>query len=361
MNPFDSIIKKIKYRHLQVPANPPAYEFCPKCDANLTLQKGYSNDLPFWNCRGCGEMLINPAVDAEDDIAWICDGCGAMLNVQEGFAEHGGEWKCEECGFINKIDPSEMYLSEDEYQTSLKDPYKGMSDEAVLALSVYEDIRSFHGREEVSLVKNQEDDVLYVRKILKEYDSSIYRFLLENPINHMPQLIGVYEGDNNLIIIEEYIEGKTLEEILQTKPLDEPLAIKITKDICRILTTLHNLEHPIIHRDIKPSNIIISSDGEVYLLDMNVAKWYKDEPEDTKLLGTLYYAAPEQLGYGFSASSEKSDMYAVGMLLNVMLTGKMPKEEKAQGAVWSIVEKCISMEPEKRYTAIELIEALDEL
>ena len=56
------------------------YEYCPRCDANLTLQKGYSNTLPYWVCKGCGEMLINPEV--EGDIAWICDGCGEMLNIQ---------------------------------------------------------------------------------------------------------------------------------------------------------------------------------------------------------------------------------------------------------------------------------------
>ena len=51
--------------------------------------------------------------------------------------------------------------------------------------------------------------------------------------------------------------------------------------------------------------------------------------KDTRLLGTLYFAAPEQFGYGFSASTIKADIYAVGILLNVMLTGKIPKEEKA--------------------------------
>ena len=105
---------------------------------------------------------------------------------------------------------------------------------------------------------------------------------------------------------------------------------------------------------------MICADGSVYLLDVNAAKWYKsEEVEDTKLLGTLYYAAPEQLGYGFAASSVKTDIYAVGILLNVMLTGKFPKEEKASGSIWNIIEKCICYETEKRFTDTELIEALD--
>ncbi|MBQ1894182.1 MAG: hypothetical protein II167_00640, partial [Clostridiales bacterium] len=44
------------------------HEFCPRCDANLTLQKGYINTLPYWVCKGCGEMLINPEVQADSDI-----------------------------------------------------------------------------------------------------------------------------------------------------------------------------------------------------------------------------------------------------------------------------------------------------
>lgn len=79
------------------------YEFCPRCDANLTLRKGYDNSLPYWICKGCGEMLINPEVSADDDIVWICDGCGAMLNIQLGFRKACGEWTCTEYDF-GKID-----------------------------------------------------------------------------------------------------------------------------------------------------------------------------------------------------------------------------------------------------------------
>ena len=81
--------------------------------------------------------------------------------------------------------------------------------------------------------------------------------------------------------------------------------------------------------------------------------------EDTRLLGTMYYAAPEQFGYGMSASSEKTDIYAVGVLLNVMLTGKIPKEEPVKGELWSVVERCICLEAKNRYTASELIEVLN--
>ena len=121
------------------------------------------------------------------------------------------------------------------------------------------------------------------------------------------------------------------------------------------------MEKPIIHRDIKPSNIMINCDLEVFLLDVNIAKWYKpEETEDTRLLGSLYFAAPEQFGYGFSASTEKADIYAVGILLNMMITGKFPKEKKAMGGIWNVIEKCISLNPDDRYSDDKLIEVLND-
>ena len=120
---FQQLVRNYINRNSRQYGDP--YEFCPRCDANLTLQKGYSNEYPYWICKGCGEMLINPAVDAEDDIAWICDECSAMLNIQEGFSTDCGCWKCTECGFENKIDSSEIYVTEDEYQAALHDVAKG--------------------------------------------------------------------------------------------------------------------------------------------------------------------------------------------------------------------------------------------
>lgn len=337
------------------------FEYCTKCDANLTLQKGYSNELPYWSCKGCGTLLINPEFDTDDDILWFCDGCETLLNTQDGFTTDCGDWKCAACGFVNKIDPSEIYLSEDEYQSSLNNPYKGLSDEEVLELSDYDEI-GIGGRPDIILIENRDNHKLYVKKILVNYDLSVYKYLLNNPIDFMPRLIAVYEGQNNLVIIEEYIKGKTIAQILEEKCFEYSDAINVAIKLCDILLDLHGQDKAIIHRDIKPSNVIITDDGDVYLLDINVAKWYKpDELEDTKMFGTMYFAAPEQFGYGFSASSVKSDIYSLGILLNVMLTGKLPKEERATGKIWHIIEKCISLEPEKRYCASELKNALESL
>ena len=342
------------------------YEICPHCGADLTMQKGYDNTLPNWICKGCGQMLINPNLDTDSNITWICDKCGSTLNVQPGFNESCGEWKCTECGFINKISQEEVYVSEDEYQADINNPYKGLSDEDALELSLYEEEGTIDDRKDIILVKSSEDGFRYVKKLLKTYDRTIYDYLKDHPIDHMPRICRVYESNNCLIVIEEYVEGTTLADLLEkndsVKPLDSKYAIRIAKSICEILKVLHSLPTPIIHRDIKPSNVMITPEGDVFLLDMNVAKWYDPEKnDDTRYMGTQYYAAPEQVGYGLKASSAKSDIYALGILMNVMLTGKFPKEEKAFGKVWDIIEKCINLNADDRYSAEELLEALETL
>ncbi|MCR5654403.1 MAG: serine/threonine protein kinase [Lachnospiraceae bacterium] len=332
------------------------HEFCPNCQADLTMQKGYHNDFPYWVCKGCGEMLINPEV--EGNIAWICDGCGEMLNIQPGFSEDCGIWKCKKCGYANEIDVSELYLSGDEYLQDRNRIYKGLSDEEVLKLSCYEEERMLGEKGNVCLVRDKETGERFVKILLGIYDKSVYDYMLKHPIPYMPRIKEVYESKNALIVIEEYIPGKTLQEMLEEHVLSPGEAVRITIKLCEILDRLHSLPKPIVHRDVKPLNIIVH-EGDVYLLDMNVAKWIDESKTvDTRLLGSMLFAAPEQAGYGLTASVAKTDIYAVGVTLNLMLTGEFPQQKKAEGALWPIIERCIRMESKERYTARELIEEL---
>ena len=337
------------------------YEYCPHCYANLTLQKGYDPSLKYWECKGCGQMLINPEV--EGDIVWICDECGAVMNEQPGFSEECGEWKCTQCGHVNKIDVSELYASEDEFQADKRNPYKGLSDVDALELSMYQEEEAIEGKDNIILVRHRKTGKRYIKKLLTIYNKSVYAYLKEHPIERMPRIIDIFESSNCLIVIEEFILGLNLEHILEKEgPISKEKAIDVALYICDILNELHNLPTPIIHRDVKPSNIIITIDSEVNLLDMNVAKWYDPEQtDDTRHMGTQYYAAPEQVGYGLTASSAKADIYALGMLLNVMVTGSFPKEKRATGELWNIIERCINLNAEDRYTAKELHDALLEI
>ena len=338
------------------------YEFCPNCDANLTLQRGYNASLPYWTCLGCGQMLINPKLDTNLDIIWRCDNCEDLLNIQEGFSDNTGHFVCTKCGYDNIIDDTNLYESEDERISDGLNPYKGLSDKDVLELSQYKDIELVGDTDNIILIEDVASHNTYIKKLLYTYDKSVYEYLISNPIKGMPKIMAIYESRNCLIVIEEYIDGKTIANLLEEGTIPWAEAIDIARKLCIILDRLHTLNRAIIHRDIKPSNVMVGSDGEVYLLDVNVAKWYKpDTNDDTTYLGTAYYAAPEQVGYGFTSSSAKSDIYALGVLINVMITGAFPKEKKAEGRIWSVIEKCMSLEADKRYSAMELLEALEEI
>jgi serine/threonine protein kinase len=255
-----------------------------------------------------------------------------------------------------------IFTSEEEAQAALRNPYFGLSAADVRKVLSYDSMGDVDDAGNVSRVRNRETDEIKVKKLLKTYDRSIYEYLLQHPIPGMPRVEELYESKTCLIVIEEYVEGCTLESFLEHGPISYDRAVVITKQLCRILEALHSCEPPIIHRDIKPANLIIRPDGSVCLLDMNVAKWYDpDETDDTRHLGTRDYAAPEQAGFGLSGSTTKSDIYALGILLNVMLTGETPKKHRAEGPVWNIIERCIRLNAGERFTASELAEALNEL
>ena len=257
-----NIFKNIRKKNRISYVTDDEYEYCRYCEANLTLQKGYSNDLPYWVCKGCGQMLINPNLNTDSDIIWTCDGCETLLNEQPGFTEKNGSWKCTACGFVNSLDKNHVYVSEDEYQAAVNAPYNGISNEDMLALMSYEVIGSIENREDVLIVKD-EDGNLYVEKILDTFDESIYQYLMEHPIANMPQIMSVYRGITKLVIIEQWIDGVTIEDMLKEYTIKEREAVRIACDICKILKELHSQKTPIIHRDVKPSNVMLCQDAAV--------------------------------------------------------------------------------------------------
>ncbi len=188
---------------------------------------------------------------------------------------------------------------------------------------------------------------LVVRELNGEY--SVYEELVKFQHRNLCECYETaYDGERT-IVVEEYVEGMTLAEVLQKGVLPIRQVKKIALQICDGLAALH--ESGIIHRDIKPENVMIQTDGMVKLIDYDASKIYRlYETKDTRTVGTIGYAAPEQ--YGESQSDERTDIYAFGILLNVMLTGKHPVNQVAQGNMGYIIEKCIQVNPEKRYESI---------
>ena len=150
------------------------------------------------------------------------------------------------------------------------------------------------------------------------------------------------DGDaRESLILEEYIEGDTLGFLLKDALFSPDETRKIIMQICRGLWGLHSLDT--VHRDIKPENIILRG-SDAILIDFDASRIYKSESStDTQVLGTTGFAAPEQ--YGISQSDIRSDIYSLGIVINIMLTGQHPSKKLAKGHLGRIVTRCTHVNP----------------
>lgn len=205
----------------------------------------------------------------------------------------------------------------------------------------------------VSVVRHKKSGTRYV---FRRYSGSgeVYRRLLPVLCPHLPQIMEA-EQDGQTAVLEEYVQGDTLAELLMGARLTEREARQVTMQLCQALHVLHSMGA--VHRDVKPENVILRGSDAV-LIDFDAARIYKDESEsDTQVLGTTGFAAPEQ--YGIFQSDERADIFSLGVLLNIMLTGKHPSREMAAGKMGRIVRKCTMTAPEQRYqSARALMEVL---
>src|SRR5579885_3498239 len=98
-------------------------------------------------------------------------------------------------------------------------------------------------------------------------------------------------------------------------------AVRIGIELCTVLEYLHNYKPQIIFRDLKPSNIMITPQGQVYLIDFGIARHFKvDQTKDTNYFASEGYAPLEQ--FGQAQTSPQSDIYALGATLHQMISGR---------------------------------------
>lgn len=166
---------------------------------------------------------------------------------------------------------------------------------------------------------------------------------------NLPEIYDVISLDDGTAVLEEYIEGITVAQVMECGRYRLSGAKKVLSAVCDALTVLHG--KGIVHRDVKPENVIVSPSGRVVLVDFNASRIMKASGKDTVVLGTVGYASPEQMGV--SKSDNRTDIYAAGVMLNVMLTGKHPSEKMAKGRAGKIVRKCTFVSPEERFQSAE--------
>lgn len=187
-----------------------------------------------------------------------------------------------------------------------------------------------------------------VKKYVDADKIAVYEKLRQIEDSHLEKIYDYAADESRGIVITEYISGMSLQEVMQGKKIfPEEEALHLIKELCKVLQKVHAAG--IVHRDVNPNNIMISGDGVLKLIDFGIAREKKaGQEKDTVILGTPGYAAPEQ--FGFMQTDGRTDIYAVGVLLNELLTGCLPgKQIYDRFPLGGIIRRCTEIDVRQRY------------
>lgn len=183
----------------------------------------------------------------------------------------------------------------------------------------------------------------------------VYEWLRTVCHPNLPLLYETAVLEDAYVVLEEYLDGLSTAEVLEGGCYTVHGAKRVLCGVCDALTALHAAGF--LHRDVKPENVMIAGDGTVKLIDFDVAKpLRRTGGEPTAALGTIGYAPPEQMG--LAPTDERTDVYAAGVLLNVLLTGRHPSERLAPGRAGRIVRRCTEISPDSRVRSAAALKRL---
>ena len=183
------------------------------------------------------------------------------------------------------------------------------------------------------------------------------------------RLLDLFVDDHRAYLVLEHVPGHSLRQTVKEHgPMREADVVAMARQMANVLEHLHTQEPPVIHRDFTPENIILMPDGQMKLIDFDVAQHLESSATRT-IVGKHSYISPEQFR---GHASEQSDIYALGASLYFLLTGKEPMPiSQAHPAEISpilskeindIVAQCTAINLKERYSSARaLIEALNNL
>lgn len=196
------------------------------------------------------------------------------------------------------------------------------------------------------IITDQEVSVKIIRDDTMQNPVNVQRFHRESKATselrhaNIVSVITIGEQDGRPFIVNEYINGKTLKEVLdQRGRLTVKEALDAMNQLCSAVLFAHR--HGVIHRDIKPSNIFITPDGTIKLADFGIATFMNAShiTISQNVVGSVQYMAPEVSEGG--PASPQSDIYAMGITLFELITGNVPfdGDSPVNAALKAIKEK----------------------
>ncbi len=196
------------------------------------------------------------------------------------------------------------------------------------------------------------DNNFYIEKEIEGNKEDVLYKVASTKSHYLKDIKNIKCIDNNTTYLEEFISGKTLDQI-DIKKLSFLEVKLIIKDILKAMNDLHELD--VIHRDIKPENIVITKNNNAILIDYNIARVFNDNKnKDTTLYGTEYYASPEQ--YGSLQTSFSSDIYSFGKTIKEVF-----QEHSEYKKIEKIIDKCLEFDPNNRYdSVVKILNILDD-
>lgn len=232
------------------------------------------------------------------------------------------------------------------------------------------------------------DRTVAIKMILGDLEKdpeALVRFITEAQsaaaLDH-PGIITVYDihADEPMFIVMEFVEGKSLKDLLRGRICPLPHFFNLAIKICEPIAFAHHAN--IIHRDLKPENIMVTTNGAVKIADFGLSR--KGEGSGAtqigQVMGTPYYMPPEQIRG--APADRRSDIYAIGISFYEMLTGEPPfregdiaylhmheeppkialKNPEVPEPLEDIIMACLRKQPDDRFQLVdELLERLRSL
>ena len=162
-----------------------------------------------------------------------------------------------------------------------------------------------------------------------EKEARILSMLADDPA--VPKFHEIIEAKKKSVLIQEFVEGKTLFEVIE-RELEEQEVESVLTQLVDVVAHAHDLR--IIHRDIKPENVIVRPDGTIKLLDFGAAKELREKGMSDTVTGSRPYMSPEQI---MGQSQRRSDVWALGVVMYVLYTGMFPYYHEVEKVLMDMI------------------------